>query len=702
MAKQKYDVDPELLREFLDESIDELTPIESWFLELGLDPENIDIVNKIFRPIHSLKGNSPFFGLLKTKELAHKMEDLLDLVRRKNKAVSKELIDKLLAGVDQLRSILEAVRDGNVEVDDEDAYNEILNAVVECTVDEFQLQDFLKDIETKMIPLREFIEEGKESYLDEVVSLIHTYMEKSDEKPTAENVPESVLTVLDILEEPFEEYLNDVDSERILEYLKNMQDTFTIDEAKDIVSATIDEYSTFVEAIGFDPLLREMIIEKMQLLTKIEFPGEINPDVVEGSDKALEQLTVEPTEEDEEDVDENVVAEKTMRVSEKSIDAFLEFVGELLVVQEMFNFFGKTISSSNLSRESMAEFRRILETFDLLSEGLRKSILEIRTLPVKRVFQKVPRLVYEVADKTGKKVKVELVGEDLLIDKSYIEILDAPIVHMVRNSIDHGIEAAEERLAAGKPDTGHITISAVETSANILLVIEDDGGGINYDAVRNKAVEIGLIDEGQPLTDEKLVDLLFESGVSTASEVTDISGRGVGMDVVKRNIESLGGSISITSMSGLGTKNTITLPRNITTQIVDGFLVQVQNETYILPMLAVFESYSPLDAEISTVTGKGTIVKRHGNLQTYISMAKLMELDDAVLDLADGIIVSVNMHGVLYALAVDQILGVQKVVVKSIDDALIQGNLFSGAALMGDGSVAMVIDMEALNKHALK
>jgi len=702
MAKQKYDVDPELLREFLDESIDELTPIESWFLELGLDPENIDIVNKIFRPIHSLKGNAPFFGLLKTKELAHKMEDLLDLVRRKNKAVSKELIDKLLAGVDQLRSILEAVRDGNVEVDDEDAYNEILNAVVECTVDEFQLQDFLKDIETKMIPLREFIEEGKESYLDEVVSLIHTYMEKSDEKPTAENVPESVLTVLDILEEPFEEYLNDVDSERILEYLKNMQDTFTIDEAKDIVSATIDEYSTFVEAIGFDPLLREMIIEKMQLLTKIEFPGEINPDVVEGSDKALEQLTVEPTEEDEEDVDENVVAEKTMRVSEKSIDAFLEFVGELLVVQEMFNFFGKTISSSNLSRESMAEFRRILETFDLLSEGLRKSILEIRTLPVKRVFQKVPRLVYEVADKTGKKVKVELVGEDLLIDKSYIEILDAPIVHMVRNSIDHGIEAAEERLAAGKPDTGHITISAVETSANILLVIEDDGGGINYDAVRNKAVEIGLIDEGQPLTDEKLVDLLFESGVSTASEVTDISGRGVGMDVVKRNIESLGGSISITSMSGLGTKNTITLPRNITTQIVDGFLVQVQNETYILPMLAVFESYSPLDAEISTVTGKGTIVKRHGNLQTYISMAKLMELDDAVLDLADGIIVSVNMHGVLYALAVDQILGVQKVVVKSIDDALIQGNLFSGAALMGDGSVAMVIDMEALNKHALK
>ena len=708
MPKKEYNVDHELLHEFLDESIDEMTPVESLFVELSNQPTNIDLINEIFRPVHSLKGNAPFFGLLKIKELAHKMENLLDLLRKQQKSVTPEIIAKLLSGTGQLREILESVRDGNDELDDEDTYNSILADIIgEATVEFFDIQHFLTDIEAKMIPLREFIEEGKESYLDEITAFIRTHIEVHTEEKIPENIPQQIVTILEILEEPFEGLLEDEKSLQICELLKELNDTVIIDEAKDLIDSAIDEYSTFVSVIGFDPLLREMILEKMEKVARIDGLTMDTTIVIQADeqgnspeDVALPEDQPEISESDtSSQTDKKNIAIKTMRVSEQSIDAFLEFVGELLVVQEMFNFFGKSISVTEIGRDSMVEFRRILETFDLLSDNLRKSILAIRTLPVNRIFQKVPLIIHEIADQTGKQVAVNLVGEDLLIDKSYIEILDAPIVHMIRNSIDHGIESAENRLKAGKKEEGLVTISAVESTTSVMIIILDDGAGINYEAVKKKAVEIGLIAEGEELSDEKLVDLLFESGVSTATEVTDISGRGVGMDVVKRNIESLGGTISITSETGLGTTNTISLPRNITTQIVDGFLVKVSNETYVLPMSSVYESYSPLDAEISTVAGKGTIVKRHDALQQLVSMYQLMKLEEEETEISKSIIVSVEMKGSLYALAVDQILGVQKVVVKTLNDMLMKDNLFSGAALMGDGSVAMVIDMERMYHH---
>jgi len=708
MSAVTYDIDPELLREFLDDAIDNLTPIEESLQQLGRNPENMDLINKVFRPFHSLKGNAPFFGLIKVKKLAHKVETLLDRLRNHELAVDETIISILISAVDLLHSMLKSVRDGAAELSDPEKYSSIIDSLdISKPASPEGLHDVISLVRQKLIDLETIVDSDKKGYVKDILNLI-------DSEAKEVNYNESPAPLKKILEIVQKEGLTEVDdtqAEIIKDCLKELKKIVSSNKARAIIKDIWDSYMTIVPKIGFDQILVELIREKFYLDTilnekwKVEnnAPSVIEVDIIDSPEpQAIE--VIEPNQTPDECIDtlkkkepvSSDNSEKTMRVSEVKIDGFLDYVGELLVVQEMFRFFGKAVSTSNIKRAQVLEFRRIMDTFDSLSDNMRKSILSIRSLPIKRVFQKLPRIVREVADQTDKKVDVEIKGEELLVDKSYIEILDAPLVHIIRNSIDHGIEPVETRLSSGKSEVGAIEVSAELIESNIVVTIQDDGGGIDFDAVRKKAVENSLIYEGETLTEEKLVDLLFEAGVSTAQEVTDISGRGVGMDVVRENIEVFGGTIAISSERGVGTRSTISLPRNVSTQIVDGFIVSVNNESYVLPMSAVIESFSPSDAEISTVTGKGTVVKRHDGLQSLVSIPALLKGVKSTGAPDNCILVSVEVKGEHYAFAVDKLLGVNKVVVKPVDEILFHNHFFGGAAITGDGRIAMVLDLDKM------
>ncbi len=608
---EEYDIDPEVLAGFIDETVENLQAAEQMFIHLEANPDDIETVNSIFRPIHSLKGTSGFFGLIKTKELAHSMENLLDAVRKGEKKATKEIINALLPGIDQLNLIFENVRSGKEEIADSselEKYEKIHNHVEQI-------------LSTRQIPTR-----VAETYQEEI--------EQQDATPA--------------------ETLKERDK-----------------EPKERRSA----------------------------------------DRRAGEDRRKEERRTSQHHE----------VEKTMRVSERSIDSFLEYVGELVVVEEMFNYLQKKLASLSLDQNISKNFKRVIETFSTLSESLRNSILEIRSVPAQSLLQKAPRIIRTLADDAGKLVDVIIEGDNIRIDKSYVELLDAPLTHMIRNAVDHGIEPPSERAAAGKPEKGTIKISIQDNRENIDLVVSEDGRGLNLSAIYEKAVKMGLVAHGQRLEENRIIDMLFMSGVSTAEQVTDISGRGVGMDVVKRNIDSAGGVISVETKQGQGTTFKITLPKSVSTQIVDGFLVKSGNETYVLPMEIIGESFVPEKKDVSTVSGgKGEMVLRRGVLMSVVHLSTILGMDNIEykrsdesnqnnvngkfnrINALDKVMITVEMDEKNYALCVDDILGVQKVVVKHVEALPVDTDCFEGAAMMGDGTVAMIISVDGLKKIALE
>lgn len=385
-------------------------------------------------------------------------------------------------------------------------------------------------------------------------------------------------------------------------------------------------------------------------------------------------------------------------MSEESVDRFLDYVGELIVVAEMYNHLQKAVSECELGTSLATDFKRVNETFDSLSESLQHSIMEIRKVPVRTLLQKTPRMVRDIATATGKQIKVILVGEDIQIDKRLIETLDGPLTHMVRNAADHGIEPVAEREAAGKSPQGTVTLAVVETDDHVTLSISDDGRGLNLDAIKAKAVTLGLITQDQALEQEDLINLLFASGVSTAQEVTEVSGRGVGMDVVKRSIDAAHGKMSVETETGRGTTFSIQLAKTVSTQIIDGFLLGVGDSVYVTPMEQVLEVFYPKSGSVTNVAGRGTCVLRHGELLNVIDLRQVLKespsLDDS--DKGTGIMVSTHIGKRKAAIQVDEVLSVQKVVVKELKGLELTSDLYAGAAVMGDGTLAMILDLNAL------
>ena len=616
------DIDPEILAAFLDDADEALLEMDACFVDLetlGADPER---VNAIFRTVHSIKGNSAFFGLMRVKQLAHAMEDLLALVREDKLPISPQLVDALLEGQDLLKEMLARVRARQSELEEsgERAFRHLCERLADIALDKPEGGDWTQA-------------------LHQVESLLKLSENASPEIASAASALAQTLRKLAPLS----------------------------------TAASLPPPNIIAPAVAQPP--------------GIEPSPALDPREPEGKPGAA-------------DVPERgELSARTMRVEEAKIDQFLDYVGELIIVREMFGNVGKRLRLLKDMSGLALEFQRALEAFASLSRDLQQSIMDVRTLQVKGVLQKAPRIVRDVASVANKEAKVQLLGSDVRIDKSLLEAFEAPFTHLVRNAIDHGVEPPEVRRESGKPEVANIVVEVTETADEVRFRISDDGRGIDHVAVKAKAQSLGLLDArtAERMGPQQAHELLFHPGLSTAQKVSEISGRGVGMDVVRRNVTDLGGRIEIRSRLGLGTDFFVHLPKAVTVQILDGFLVRVEQHHFVLPLQAINESFRPEEGDLHSVAQKGECIRRRGRVFPLVRFGELLRVAEQRRAVSDAIVVSIDgPGGALAGLLVDDVLGVQQVVLREIDGLANDRAPFLGGAVLGDGRVAMVVDVDRL------
>ena len=379
----------------------------------------------------------------------------------------------------------------------------------------------------------------------------------------------------------------------------------------------------------------------------------------------------------------------SIRVDTDKIDKLINLVGELVITQSML---------SDLStRFEMSQLALLLERVAQLecnTREIQERVMAIRMLPIGSAFSRFPRLVRDLSAKAGKKIQLVLSGEETELDKTVIESIGDPLTHLVRNSADHGLEPPEERLDNNKPELGTIRLNAFHEGGNICITVEDDGRGLNRDKILAKAIKQGLIAENEKLSDDQIWPLIFKPGFSTAEKVTDVSGRGVGMDVVKRNIEGLGGTVKIKTALGKGTMFTLKLP--LTLAIIEGMTVRVGRETYIVPLLSILESIQPKAGAMKTVVGKGELINVRGTYLPMIRMYDVFSLQPEHTEPTKAILLILETEGERVAVMVDEILGQQQVVIKSMEQNFHKVAGIAGATILGDGTVGFILDVRGL------
>ena len=385
-----------------------------------------------------------------------------------------------------------------------------------------------------------------------------------------------------------------------------------------------------------------------------------------------------------------VVGSGIVRVDTVKLDGLIDLVGELVIAQSM------VVQNPELKAITSAHLSRCLGQLRGITTDLQRTAMSLRMVPIRNTFQKMSRLVRDLALQQGKEILLSLEGEDTELDRNIVEELSDPLVHMIRNSADHGIEMPEARVAAGKPAAGTITLRAFHQGGFIVIQIEDDGRGLSAAKIRNKAIERGIIKADENLDEREIFDLIFAAGFSTAEKVTDLSGRGVGMDVVRRNIEKMRGKIEISSIEGEGTTFTLYVP--LTLAIIEGLLVGIGEERYVIPTLSVRESFRPLPGMVTQVQGRGEVVSVRGRLTPILRLGRHLNTPHTALDPTQGIIVVVEAGQDSRCLLVDQLIGKQEVVIKSLGEMFRHQTEFAGAAILGDGRVGLILDINALVK----
>jgi two-component system chemotaxis sensor kinase CheA len=455
------------------------------------------------------------------------------------------------------------------------------------------------------------------------------------------------------------------------------------------------------EPVAPTPRLGEVMVER----------GLVPPEAVEEAleeqrqrpDKSLGAILVSKGAAEPSEVAEGLKAQKAIsqqatrqvqaqevKIDTTKLDNLLDMVGELVIAQSMVAANPKVagLNDRKLSAD-LAQLSRI-------TTDLQKNTMAMRMVPIKQTFQKMVRVVRDTAKKQGKQIRLVLEGEGTEIDRNMVEKFYDPLVHMVRNSVDHGIEPPADRLAAMKPDEGTVTLAAYHKGGAVCIEIRDDGKGLARDKIVEKALERGLIDSPEGMSDEEVYHLIFKPGFSTADVITDISGRGVGMDIVHKTMEELRGKVEIKSQLGQGTTFTIALP--LTLAIIDGMVVEVAGERYILPTVAVVESLRPRREEYSTVQGRGEMIMIRGSLLPLVRLMEVVGIDGQHCDPWETLVVVVEHHGMRRCLLVDRLIGRQEVVIKSLGESLKGVRVVAGGAIMGDGKVGLILDVEGVFK----
>ena len=703
---------------FFDEADELLAEKERLLLAVDIASPDAEDLNAIFRTAHSIKGGASTFGLNDMSEVTHVLESLLDRIRKGEMALTAQHVDAFLAAKDILKMQLDGHRhaapvDGEAVANVRMMLHELSEGVV-VAAHQPALPSFLRadaaphahaqtvegahryKIELPDIPQRDvnaLVDElgllGRVSVtplpagrtaliimtmesIDDIVAICSFVLEPSD---------------LKIFEAPplTPEQRAKEAAERARIEDEQGYGFFDLNDAQD--GATADqELSDDERGYGFFQPIEEIRREAgivAESAQPVMAPARVEP--VESVDTALDKKLAKKAE----SAPASAHAESgSIRVSIEKVDQLINLVGELVITQAM-------IEQRSDGLDPMLH-QRLLQSVSQLTRNtrdLQEAVMSIRMMPMDFVFSRFPRMVRDLASKLGKKVDFITHGAATELDKGLIERIVDPLTHLVRNSIDHGIELPAARVAAGKSEAGRLFLSAAHQGGNIVIEVADDGGGLNRDKILAKARQNGL-PVSDTMTDAEVWQLIFAPGFSTADVVTDVSGRGVGMDVVKRNITAMGGTIDIRSAKGFGTTMLISLP--LTLAILDGMSIRCGDEIYILPLGFVVESLQPARADVKEISGQGRVVKVRGDYLPLIPLHQMFNIEPRIVDPCEGILVILETEGRKAALFVDELVGQQQVVVKNLEANYRKVTGISGATILGDGGVALILDVAAL------
>ncbi len=652
---------------FIEEANEIVEKLDVDIINFEENPEDKELLNELFRGVHTLKGSANSFGFTRLGEFVHHFEDALDFYRNSDEKVTSKIIDIFLNAVDLIKEVMFVEIDGIDGLPD--GYEKSLLEIKSLLGN----GDFVEVLNEELDLAAEFGNEeiGLESLKDKLLD---------DEK-----LYKITLTIDDDI------YFRGFDHARFFQLLS--QDGHLLESYWNFnEELNLDDFSTdkaFIKDIEIylaSSKEAKLIKENFEYLEDNEFKIEaLTTTILEPKIKEQESAQEPKTQRNHRKND----AASFVRIDTNKLDELFDSVGELVIAQ---NFLEESEDILNIKNENVTKTINILSKITRL---IQNRVMGLRMVPIQDTFDKMRRVVRDASKKVDKEIDLVIEGGDTEIDKTMIDSLSDPLIHLIRNSVDHGIEPTKnERVALGKSEVGTVTLRAYHRGGNVAIEIIDDGKGIDRDRVLSKAIERGLVSSDDELSDAQIYSLIMQAGFSTAAQISDVSGRGVGLDVVRSSIEKLNGKVEISSTKDEGTVFTILLP--LTLAIIDGMLVKCENDTYIIPTLSVLESFIPKKENVHTFKNEGEFIDLRGNMIPIVRLAKILNTQTKTVSPAESTLVCIESEKGRYALLIDDLIGRQQVVIKPLGYALSSIKEFSGSAIMGNGDIALILNTEEL------
>ena len=714
--------DNEIQEIFMSESQELLQNLETDVVKLE-ESEDPELINSIFRYVHTLKGSSGIAGYMDIHDFTHELEHILDGVRQGQMSVNELLVDIVLASIDWVKmkifgaegdvdseaiknKLLKQIDDfrraegkppGSATAAEKDEEKEALEDSEETPAEEEEAEESMEVGYRYFRIFARFREDIFQSGIDplmimEDLQLLGRFQERKVVRSRIpdyfEMDPEKCYMYWDVILKT-KHSRHDIDD--VFLFVMEDNDILVEDVTVNYIEKEDDDKS-FIE----EKKIGEILVSK-GILTEEELDDVINDQEVKN--KKMGQLVVErgyATEKDvqfalgEQEKIKTRIETTTVRVDTRKLDNLMNLLGEIVIGQSAIARVADEIDDEDRG----FRLKNAIYSVDRTTRDFQEQIMSIRMIPVGPTFEQFRRFVRDMAHNLGKQIKLDISGKETELDKTVIESIGDPLKHMIRNAIDHGIESPDERERMGKPREGHVRLNAYHQEGSVYIEISDDGKGINREKVRKKAESLGLLKKDEEVSDSRLFSFLFAPGFSTADNIGDLSGRGVGMDVVKTNIESLRGTVEIQSIEGKGTTVKIKLP--LTLAIIEGMLVRVGKSIFIIPLLSILESIQPQKNQVKTVKGQGEVIQIRGEYISLVRTYRLFDIEPDYSEPWEGLVVVVESAGSQLGLMIDELLGQQQIVIKSLDSYITSTRSISGAAILGDGRVALIIDIHGL------
>ncbi|RDY78304.1 hybrid sensor histidine kinase/response regulator [Helicobacter pylori] len=645
----------EIMEDFLIEAFEMNEQLDQDLVELEHNPEDLDLLNRIFRVAHTIKGSSSFLNLNILTHLTHNMEDVLNRARKGEIKITPDIMDVVLHSIDLMKTLLVTIRDTGSDTNN-GKENEIEEVVKKLQAITSQNLEGAKE-RTKETPQKEVKEENKEEAKEE-------NKENKAKTPTAENSASD----------------NPLADEPDLDYT-NM--------SAEEVEAEIERLLNKRQEADKERRAQKKQEAKQEVTPTKEPPKTETPKAPKTETKAKAKADTE------ENKAPSIGVEQTVRVDVRRLDHLMNLIGELVLGKNRLIRIYSDVEERYDGEKFLEELNQVVSSISAVTTDLQLAVMKTRMQPVGKVFNKFPRMVRDLSRELGKSIELIIEGEETELDKSIVEEIGDPLIHIIRNSCDHGIEPLEERRKLNKPETGKVQLSAYNEGNHIVIKISDDGKGLDPVMLKEKAIEKGVISErdAEGMSDREAFNLIFKPGFSTAKVVSNVSGRGVGMDVVKTNIEKLNGIIEIDSEVGVGTTQKLKIP--LTLAIIQALLVGVQEEYYAIPLSSVLETVRISQDEIYTVDGK-SVLRLRDEVLSLVRLSDIFKVDAILESNSDVYVVIIGLADQKIGVIVDYLIGQEEVVIKSLGYYLKNTRGIAGATVRGDGKITLIVDVGAM------